>query len=119
MAIFGIKGNKRLGGEPQESDLPIGYLQDGELHFSNNCIEAIKVKFAVLNSNRINSLGEIIEQKKKIEFEKKLPFTPNLMATKMINKVLLKNNFNIALRARSVSKDYKLLTEQKYQWRDQ
>lgn len=53
MAIFGIKGNKRLGGEPQPSDLPIGYLKDGELHLSNLCVEAIKQKFYILNSNRL------------------------------------------------------------------
>ena len=57
MAIFGIKGNKRLGGEPVLSDLPLGYIHEGDLHLSNLCIEALRSKFSILNSNRIINQG--------------------------------------------------------------
>jgi hypothetical protein len=44
---------------------------------------------------------------------------PKLYANKMNNKILRQNQSQSALRARSVSKDYKLMTEQKYGWRDE
>lgn len=57
MAIFGIKGNKRLGGEPRSSDLPIGYLHEGDLHLSDLCMEALRLKFNILTSNRLINQG--------------------------------------------------------------
>lgn len=67
MAIFGIRGNKRLGGEIHPSDMPVGYIKEGDLYLSDMCVEVIKSKYSILNSNRIITEGQIIEQRKKKE----------------------------------------------------
>jgi len=92
-----------------------------------------------MNSNRINHIGKILDEKKEREQKvesKRFDFQPKLAAVKMNNKILdnqKKKNKNqnddlaaillakagkmTAMRARSVSKDYKLFVESQNYWR--
>ena len=79
-----------------------------------------------MNSNRINHLGKILDEKKEREHKaRRFDFQPNLAATKVSTQILnnqkkrTKNNDDesatttaaTALRPRSVSKDYKAFAE--------
>lgn len=69
MATFGIQGNKRLGVdddeayeaiEEQQEEYPdffmtFGYInEEGLLSLTPKCVDTIRSKFTLLNSNRIN-----------------------------------------------------------------
>jgi hypothetical protein len=76
MAIFGVQGNKRVSIDDdgviqdQQEDhpdffMPFGFLNgDGQLCLSARCVEIVRSKFSLLNSNRINFQGKKIEMRK-------------------------------------------------------
>lgn len=144
MAIFGIRGNKRIGQDDEklaefqnqqtpENQLPYGYLNEqNQLCLTEKCVARIRSKFSLMHSNRINHYGKVLDAKKEFEQKaKRFDFQPKFQAMKMNNKILAdqkkwdkvakRKDFPVAkvtaLRARSVSKDYKIFYESQAVWR--
>lgn len=96
MAIFGVKGNKRLDQGDQgdvsaqaaqypDHALPFGWLHKAgedqqtapekphQLQLTSKCAQIIRRKFSLLNANRINNAGRAISQRKKERAEASRP----------------------------------------------
>ena len=124
MAILGIQGNKRMGvANPKASDkkqengekdhLQYGWINEqSHLCFDDQDIKNVSAKFSVLNMNRINFKGEVINKKKQETLKNSsYSFKPNLEKSSRSIKNIYSSSQDRSHR--SITSNYSKIQEEK------